>query len=70
MTTPALDPAACGERIEQLLDASGAAGPLARERSEELVRLVVALYGAGLERLLEIAYDAGALDDDLLDALA
>ena len=30
-------------------------GPVARERAEELVRVVVDLYGAGLERLLEIA---------------
>ena len=38
MTTPALDPASCGERIELLLEASAAAGPVARERAEELVR--------------------------------
>ena len=66
----ALDPAACGERIELLLEASSANGPVARERSEELVRLVVELYGAGLERVMELAYDAGKLDDALLDALA
>jgi Fe-S cluster biogenesis protein NfuA/nitrite reductase/ring-hydroxylating ferredoxin subunit len=65
-----LDPSACGERIEHLLEASAASGPIARERAEELVRLVVELYGAGLERVLELAYDAGALDDDLLAALA
>lgn len=70
MSTPTPDPAACGERIEQLLEASAAAGPVAHERAEELVRLVVELYGAGLERVLELAYDAGALDDKLLDALA
>lgn len=70
MTAAPPDPAACGERIELLLEASTAAGPVARERAEELVRLVVELYGAGLERLLEIAHDAGALDDDLLAALA
>jgi Fe-S cluster biogenesis protein NfuA/nitrite reductase/ring-hydroxylating ferredoxin subunit len=64
------DAAATGERIEGLLEASAAAGPVARERAEELVRLVVDLYGAGLERLLELAYEAGALDDDLLAALA
>jgi Fe-S cluster biogenesis protein NfuA/nitrite reductase/ring-hydroxylating ferredoxin subunit len=34
------------------------------------VRLVVDLYGAGLERLLEIAHDAGRLDEELLDRLA
>ena len=48
------DPRAAGERIEQLLDALGASGPLARQRAEELVRAVVDLYGAGLERLVEI----------------
>lgn len=70
MSTPAPDPSAVGDRIEQLLEASAAAGPVARERAEELVRLVVDLYGAGLERLLELAHDAGRLDDVLLDALA
>lgn len=59
-----------GARIEQLLEASSASGPLVRERAEELVRLVVELYGAGLERLLELAHEAGALDDALLGALA
>ncbi|MDQ6873486.1 MAG: NifU family protein [Actinomycetota bacterium] len=58
-----------GERIEGLLDASAAGGPAARERAEELVRLVVELYGSGLERVLEIVHDAGALDDRLLDRL-
>jgi len=70
VSTPALDPASCGERIELLLEASAAAGPVARERAEELVRLVVELYGAGLERLMDLAYDAGALSDELLDAMA
>jgi Fe-S cluster biogenesis protein NfuA/nitrite reductase/ring-hydroxylating ferredoxin subunit len=61
---------ATGERIEGLLEASSAGGRLARERAEELVRLVVDLYGAGLERLLEIVHESGRLDDDLLDRLA
>ena len=64
------DPASTGERIELLLEAGAAAGPVARERAEELVRLVVELYGAGLERVLDLVHDAGALDDALLDALA
>jgi len=70
VNAPTLDPSACGERIELLLEASAAAGPVARERAEELVRLVVELYGTGLERVLELAHEAGALDDDLLGALA
>ncbi|MET0765294.1 MAG: NifU family protein [Blastococcus sp.] len=61
---------ATGERIEALIEAASAGGRVARERAEELVRLVVDLYGAGLERLLEIAHDAGRLDDDLLGRLA
>lgn len=61
---------ATGERIDTLLDASGAGGVVARERAEELVRLVADLYGAGLERVLDIAHDAGHLTDDVLAALA
>ena len=65
-----VDPAAVGDRIEQLLEASAAAGPVAAARAEELVRLLVDLYGAVLERLLTLADEAGALDDTLLQALA
>ena len=61
---------ATGERIDVLLDACGAGGVVARERAEELVRLTADLYGAGIERILEIVYDAGQLDDDVLAALA
>ncbi len=61
---------ATGERIEALLVASSAHGAMARERSEELVRQVADLYGAGLERLLEVLYDAGRLDAEALEALA
>src|SRR5580698_8594256 len=68
--TSSVDARSVGERIERLLDASAASGPKVGERAEELVRLVVELYGAGLERVLELAYEAGALSDDLLDALA
>jgi Fe-S cluster biogenesis protein NfuA/nitrite reductase/ring-hydroxylating ferredoxin subunit len=61
---------ATGERIDALLDASGSGGVVARERAEELVRLTADLYGAGLERILDILYDAGSLDDRVLAALA
>jgi len=67
--TPA-DLRASGERIDTLINASAAGGPVARERAEELVRLVADLYGAGLERLLEIVHERGHLDDGVLDALA
>ena len=61
---------ATGERIDALLDASSSGGVVARERAEELVRLVADLYGAGLERLLDILYEAGRLDDETLALLA
>jgi Fe-S cluster biogenesis protein NfuA/nitrite reductase/ring-hydroxylating ferredoxin subunit len=59
-----------GERIDALLDASGSGGVVARERAEELVRLTADLYGAGIERILDIAYDAGQLNEEVLAALA
>lgn len=75
MTQPELldrspDLSLTGERIDALLTASATGGLVARERAEELVRLVTDLYGAGLERMMEILYDAGRLDDDVLASLA
>lgn len=61
---------AVGDRIEALLQAAAASGPVAAERAEELVRLVADLYGGGLQRILEILDDAGALTADVLNALA
>ena len=61
---------ATGERIEVLLEAASTGGRVARERAEELVRLVIDLYGAGLERLLEIVHESGGLDDAVLERLA
>jgi Fe-S cluster biogenesis protein NfuA/nitrite reductase/ring-hydroxylating ferredoxin subunit len=65
-----VDLRAVGDRIATLLDASSAGGAVARERSEELVRLVADLYGAGLERVLDILHGAGRLDDEVLARLA
>jgi hypothetical protein len=59
-----------GARIDALIAASASGGVVARERTEELVRLVADLYGAGLERLLEIVHDCGALTDEVADAVA
>ncbi|HET6627170.1 MAG TPA: NifU family protein [Nocardioidaceae bacterium] len=61
---------ATGERIDALLDASSAGGTVARERAEELLRLVTDLYGAGLERFMDVLYEAGRLDEELLALLA
>lgn len=60
---------AVGDRINVLLEASASGGAVARERAEELVRLVADLYGGGLERLLTILYDLGRLDEEALAAL-
>ena len=50
-------------RIDSLLATTGAGG-------EDLVRTVADLYGAGLERLLDLLHERGALTDGVLDALA
>lgn len=55
-----------GDRIEALLDAASAGGPVARERAEQLVREVVDLYGEALGRVLTIT----ARTPDLVDELA
>ncbi|MGY5036771.1 hypothetical protein ACWC9U_39735, partial [Streptomyces sp. 900116325] len=54
-----------GDRIEALLDATSAGGPVARERAEQLVREVVDLYGEALGRVLTIAARAPGLVDEL-----
>lgn len=64
-----------GERIQTLLDAvssPGVGGAGARERAEQLVREIVELYGAGLQRILALTRD-DAVDryaaDDLVASL-
>src|SRR3954469_16508178 len=56
-----------GERIQTLLDASSSGGAVARERAEHLVREVTDLYGAALERMLDVAL---AADPSLADRFA
>lgn len=65
-----LDWVAAGDRIDALIAASASAGVVARERTEEVARLVADLYGAGLERLLGLLHDRGALTDEVAGALA
>jgi Fe-S cluster biogenesis protein NfuA/nitrite reductase/ring-hydroxylating ferredoxin subunit len=67
---PAQDWQATGDRIEALIAASASGGKVARERAEELVRLITDLYGSGLERLLDVLHERGALSDEVVDALA
>jgi Fe-S cluster biogenesis protein NfuA/nitrite reductase/ring-hydroxylating ferredoxin subunit len=58
-----------GDRIEALVLELGALeGPRAREHAEELVRLLMEFYGAGLARVLELADEARA--EGLLERLA
>ncbi|WP_020500149.1 NifU family protein [Sciscionella marina] len=59
-----------GERIEELLASFAANGPLSRARAEELVRLVTEFHGSGIERILEVVHETGALSTELLDRLA
>ncbi|SDL82573.1 NifU family protein [Arthrobacter sp. ok362] len=58
-----------GERISSLLDALGSGGPVARDRAEELVRQVTELYGAGLERILQVLDEQGVLGPGTVSAL-
>ncbi|OBH36210.1 hypothetical protein A5692_10580 [Mycobacterium sp. E342] len=46
-----------GDRIQTLLDSCAAGGAAAQERARQLVREVVGLYGAGLQRIMLLAQD-------------
>ncbi len=59
-----------GERLERVLEGGAPESPVAREDARELVRLLTDLYGEVLERVLDLADDAGSLTDDLLARLA
>lgn len=48
-----------GDRIQTLLDSCATSGPVAHERAQQLIREVVGLYGAGLERIVQLG-DAGS----------
>jgi Fe-S cluster biogenesis protein NfuA/nitrite reductase/ring-hydroxylating ferredoxin subunit len=60
-----------GERIERLLEeVRSTASPPAWQRVDELIRLILELYGAGLGRILEITAESGPAGDALRDRLA
>jgi len=64
------DPQEVGQRIEQLLgELSAHAEPTITEMSEELVRLLMGMYGAGLERIVALLAGAGPQGQPMLDAL-
>jgi Fe-S cluster biogenesis protein NfuA/nitrite reductase/ring-hydroxylating ferredoxin subunit len=63
---------AVGSRIEELLGQIRASDPGTAEVAEEVVRLVVELYGAGLERTVELAGPAAMdrlVEDELVASL-
>lgn len=62
------DPTSAGQRIEALLDELATIGdPTVRERAEQVVRLLLELYGAGLARIVEtVVEDGGPVADRLV----
>src|ERR1700757_398058 len=48
-----------GDRIQTLLDSCAASGAPAHDRAQQLVREVAGLYGAGLERIMQLAQASG-----------
>ena len=53
-----------GDRIQTLLDSCAASGAVAYERAQQLVREVVGLYGAGLERIMQLSESAQVSGQD------
>jgi Fe-S cluster biogenesis protein NfuA len=79
LTAPETDPQEVGRQIEQLLATCAAhADPAVSATAEELARLLMGMYGAGLERILALLAGAGGpghrllhemLDDELMSSL-
>lgn len=63
-------PREVGGRIETLLDELATTDPAARDRSEELVRLLAQMYGEGLQRSVTILREQGGPGEKVLDRLA
>jgi Fe-S cluster biogenesis protein NfuA/nitrite reductase/ring-hydroxylating ferredoxin subunit len=61
---------AVGSRIEQLLEDLGGVDRSVQAQAEELVRLLVELYGAGLARVVELAREQQPGGPELLGRLA
>ena len=51
---------AASDRIEVLMGELAALGPAVEAKTEELLRLLLSLYGGGLERILSTIEEAGA----------
>jgi Fe-S cluster biogenesis protein NfuA len=64
-------PREVGYRVEQLLtELRAVSDPATRDKAEELVRLLVELYGAGLDRIMEIVAGSSAGRAELIARLA
>jgi Fe-S cluster biogenesis protein NfuA len=59
-----------GERIETLLDELTARDPAVGRATEELVRLLAEMYGAGWEHAVTVLHEAGPDGTAMLDRLA
>lgn len=58
------------DRIEALSERLASSGDAAtRATAEDLVRLVMEFYGAGIERILEIVHDSGPGGEPLIDTI-
>jgi Fe-S cluster biogenesis protein NfuA/nitrite reductase/ring-hydroxylating ferredoxin subunit len=61
-------PGQIGERIERLLEeVRSMASPPAWQRVDELIRLILELYGSGLGRIVEISAEGGPFGEALLE---
>jgi hypothetical protein len=69
MMAPPQDPATIGAGIEALIQKIEDRDPQARVHAQELVRLLMSLYGAGLSRMLDVARTEGGGPQALLDRL-
>ena len=65
-----VDAAQAGDRVEKLLgELAGSPDPRAAEAAEELVRTLVGLYGAALERILGLVEAEALIADPLVESL-
>jgi len=59
------------QKIEGLVRAiESAADPNVRASAVELMQSLMELHGAGIERMMEVVFDAGAAGDEIIDRLA
>jgi Fe-S cluster biogenesis protein NfuA len=54
---------AAGDRIEALMGELAGSSPVVKAKAEELVRLLMGLYGAGLERILAVIDEVGEVGE-------